>query len=313
MMGASGSHTAATIQSDANYMLNPVEGALNDAADTLGSYWSTLTQLDDVRTQNEQLRQENQTLQEELNRMPAISQLNDRLDEGLPGAAELAVPDDDRPGRRPQHHRHRPADLHHQQRAGRRDLARARSSIDDGGAVVGRVRLGADVRRHGSPGQRHLGRGDRARNADPGAIGNDPGPDQRPPPDVVRGLDRRRSRRARRSSPRAWSSQAEDVRSPYPPGLLIGTIISVSTRPEPGRPVGRGATRRGSEQHRLGARDHELPGRLLAAPSRRRAPARRPRRASARRRQPTPAIPRVTPTPGPTPTPPPGLVTPPPH
>jgi len=31
-------------------MLNPVEGALNDTADTVFSYWSAIIQLDNVRT-----------------------------------------------------------------------------------------------------------------------------------------------------------------------------------------------------------------------------------------------------------------------
>src|SRR5450759_2903852 len=77
MMGASGTRLAATVRSDVNFMLNPVEIWINGATDTLGSYWSTLTQLDRLRSENEKLREDNQTLKEELARMPAIARLND--------------------------------------------------------------------------------------------------------------------------------------------------------------------------------------------------------------------------------------------
>jgi rod shape-determining protein MreC len=77
MMGASGSRLASTIRADVNYLLNPVETVINDAADTVGSYWTTLTQLDRLRSENDQLRQENTTLREQLMRMPAIARLND--------------------------------------------------------------------------------------------------------------------------------------------------------------------------------------------------------------------------------------------
>ena len=36
MMGASGTRFARTIQGDVNFMLNPVENLVNDAADTVG-------------------------------------------------------------------------------------------------------------------------------------------------------------------------------------------------------------------------------------------------------------------------------------
>jgi cell shape-determining protein MreC len=77
LMGMSGTQTAHDIQSAANWAVMPVETFLNSAADTVGSYWSALTQIDRLRTENEQLKLENQTLQEELERAPAIAKLND--------------------------------------------------------------------------------------------------------------------------------------------------------------------------------------------------------------------------------------------
>jgi rod shape-determining protein MreC len=77
MMGISGTKTAQDFESAVNWGISPVEGFVNNVADTAGSYWSALTQIDRLRTQNEQLKQQNQTLQEELDRMGAISKLND--------------------------------------------------------------------------------------------------------------------------------------------------------------------------------------------------------------------------------------------
>jgi rod shape-determining protein MreC len=77
LMGVSDTTTAHDLQSAANWVASPIETAINDVADTLGSYWSALTQLDRLRAQNEQLKQENLTLQEELNRMPAVAKLQD--------------------------------------------------------------------------------------------------------------------------------------------------------------------------------------------------------------------------------------------
>jgi rod shape-determining protein MreC len=77
LMGASGTRTAQDLQSAVSWAASPVESFLNGAADTAGSYWSALTQIDRLRTENELLKQQNQALQEQLNRMPAISKLGD--------------------------------------------------------------------------------------------------------------------------------------------------------------------------------------------------------------------------------------------
>ena len=77
LMGVSGTKTAKDLESGVNWVVSPVETTLNDLADTAGSYWSALTQIDHLRTENAQLKDENLTLQEELDRMPSISKLSD--------------------------------------------------------------------------------------------------------------------------------------------------------------------------------------------------------------------------------------------
>jgi rod shape-determining protein MreC len=77
LMGVSGTRTAHDIESSINFALSPTETFINNAADTAGSYFSAITQIDHLRTQNEQLRQQNQALQEQLARSAAISRLND--------------------------------------------------------------------------------------------------------------------------------------------------------------------------------------------------------------------------------------------
>jgi len=77
MMGVSDTRTAQDLQSVVNSALRPVETFINDVADTAGSYWSALTQIDRLRSQIEQLNNENLTLQEQLDRMGAVSKLND--------------------------------------------------------------------------------------------------------------------------------------------------------------------------------------------------------------------------------------------
>lgn len=77
LMGVSGTRTAHDLQSAVNAAVTPVETFLNSLNDTAVSYWSALTQIDRLRTENERLKQENLTLQEELSRMPAISKIND--------------------------------------------------------------------------------------------------------------------------------------------------------------------------------------------------------------------------------------------
>ena len=76
LMATSGTTTASSVESGFNYAMQPPVTWLNQAADTIGSYLSALTQIDRLRTENDQLRQDNDTLREQLARMPAISQIN---------------------------------------------------------------------------------------------------------------------------------------------------------------------------------------------------------------------------------------------
>ena len=77
LMGVSGTSTVRDVESGVNTALSPIEAVINNAADTAGSYFTAITQIDSLRTQNEKLRQENLTLKEQLDRMPAISKLSD--------------------------------------------------------------------------------------------------------------------------------------------------------------------------------------------------------------------------------------------
>jgi rod shape-determining protein MreC len=77
MMGASGTRLARVLGDNVNYILNPVEIWINGTADTISTYVSTLPKLDSVASENERLKAENDRLKEELARMPAIARLND--------------------------------------------------------------------------------------------------------------------------------------------------------------------------------------------------------------------------------------------
>ena len=77
MMGVSGTRTAQDLESAVNWAVSPAESFINGAADTAGTYWSALTQIDRLASQNKQLQQENLTLQEELDRSAAVAKLND--------------------------------------------------------------------------------------------------------------------------------------------------------------------------------------------------------------------------------------------
>ena len=69
LMGISDTTVAHDLQAAATTVANPMETLINNVADTAGSYWSALTQIDHLRTENELLKQQNLTLQEELDRM----------------------------------------------------------------------------------------------------------------------------------------------------------------------------------------------------------------------------------------------------
>jgi rod shape-determining protein MreC len=77
MMGVSDTSQAHDLESAVNWAVKPVATVLSNAADTAGSYWTALIQIDKLRSDSERLRQENLTLQEQLDRMPAVGKIND--------------------------------------------------------------------------------------------------------------------------------------------------------------------------------------------------------------------------------------------
>jgi rod shape-determining protein MreC len=228
MMGASGTRFAHTVASDANFMLNPVEIWANDAADTVGSYWSTLTSLDRLRSDNQKLRDENQTLAEELARMPAIARLNDdwtKISQAAatspyqPIIARVVVRDisDVRP---------RTLIINRGTIDG---VARGQVVIDDGGALVGRIQwveaYDASILLVNDSSAVVIGQ-----EAGSGAIGTIQG--------QIGGLLQMSYVNATDTLVKGQAVvtagmvlPSGDVRSPYPPGLLIGTIIDVSKNP----------------------------------------------------------------------------------
>ena len=228
LMGVSGTPFAHDLESTVNYGLGPVETVINNGADTVGSYWSALTQIDHLRSQIEQYRQENQQLQEELARMPAISQLSQDWTMITQEAASLP----------------------YQTQAARvivRDISEVRPRtiiinkgtndglsegmvvVDSGGAVVGRVSsldaTAAMVLLVNDTSAVVVGK-----EAKTGAVGTVRG--------QVSGLLTMSyvDSTAQLAKGDAVVTAGESLpctndRSPYPPGLLIGTIISVSADP----------------------------------------------------------------------------------
>jgi rod shape-determining protein MreC len=90
LMGVSDTQPVQRLQSAVNTAMSPIETTMNSIADTADSYWSALIQLDHLRTENQRLQLENQTLQEQLLRQPAISQLS--TDWTAITAAQQAIP-----------------------------------------------------------------------------------------------------------------------------------------------------------------------------------------------------------------------------
>ena len=228
LMGVSGTPTAHDLESTVNYALSPIETVLNNAADTVDSYWSALTQIDRLRSQIEQYRLENQTLQEELARMPAISKLNEDWTQitqeagSLPYrtvAARVIVRDisEVRP---------RTVVLNEGSNDG---LGEGMVVVDAGGAVVGRIQsldaTTSTVLLVSDTSAVVVGK-----EAKTGATGTVRG--------QVSGLLTMSYVEAAQTLTKGdavvtagESLPCTNDRSPYPPGLLIGTIISVTSDP----------------------------------------------------------------------------------
>jgi rod shape-determining protein MreC len=228
MMGASGTRFARTVASDVNFMLNPVESWINDTTDTLGSYWTTLTQLDRLRSENESLRDENQTLKDELARMPAIARINDdwtRISQAAATApyqtviARVVVRDI--------------SDVRPKMIVISRGLADGVSLgqvvIDDGHALVGRVQWveanNAGILLVNDSSAVVIGQvaGSRATGTIHGQVG---GLLQM---SYVNATDTLALGQSVVTA--GMTLPSGNVRSPYPPGLLIGTITDVSKDP----------------------------------------------------------------------------------
>jgi rod shape-determining protein MreC len=228
MMGASGTRLAGTLQTNVNLILNPIEVTIDGGVDTLGSYWTTLTQLNELRDENERLRAENATLKEELSRMPAIFRLNEdwtAISEAQQSSqyetiiARVVVRDitDVRPK------------VIIINRGTADGVARGQVIIDAGGGLVGRVSqawaYNAEIKLVNDTSAVVIGE-----EAESGATGTVQG--------QIGGLLEMQyvDSTATLTKGQAVVTAGRvlpsgNVASPYPPGLLIGTIISVSSDP----------------------------------------------------------------------------------
>jgi rod shape-determining protein MreC len=228
MMGASGTRLAGTLQTNVNLILNPIEIAVDNAADTAGSYWTTLTQLDSMHNENERLRQENATLKEQLARMPAIGRLNEdwtRISEAQQNSqyqtviARVVIRDitDVRPKKM------------WLNRGSADGVSRGQVVIDAGGALVGRISkveaYNSEVLLVNDSSAVVVGE-----DANSGAAGTIRG--------QIGGLLEMDYIDATATLTKGEAVvtagmvlPSANLASPYPPGLLIGTIISVSGDP----------------------------------------------------------------------------------
>jgi rod shape-determining protein MreC len=233
MMGVSGTATAHDLESGVNTVVSPVARFVNSVADTAGSYWSALTQIDRLRTQIEQLRQENLKLQEELDRMGAVSQLNDDWTQITTSAAGVA-------------YQTTPVRVIVRDISGvssrtlivdkgsNDGLVQGQVVIDSGGALVGRVSsVDATVSKIlliSDPSSTVVGKETKsgAKGTVRGLISGQlqmSGVDVTP--EVAKTLSGKSVFTAGESLPGANSNDL----SPFPPGLLIGKIVDVSSDP----------------------------------------------------------------------------------
>jgi rod shape-determining protein MreC len=227
-MGVSGTQVAHDFESTVNWALSPIETVVNNAADTAGSYWSAITQIDRLRTQIEQYRLENQTLQEELARMPAISQLSEDWTMITQEAATLPYQTQTARVIVRDISEIRPRTLIIN-KGTNNGLAEGMVVVDAGGAIVGRIQsLDATIA------QVLLVNDTSAvvvgKEAKTGAVGTVKG--------TVSGLlemayvDSKQQLVKGDSVVTAGEAlPCTNNRSPYPPGLLIGSIISVKEDP----------------------------------------------------------------------------------
>jgi rod shape-determining protein MreC len=231
LMGISDTSTVHDLQSAVYTVAGPIMTVVNDASDTAGSYWSALTQIDRLRSQNDQLKQENLTLQEELDRMGAISKLND--DWTKITAAQESVPYQTTPVR---------VIVRDLSNVGQQTLIISKGSndgivvgqtvIDAGGALVGRIATVeatvSTILLISDPTSVVVGK--EAISGATGTIyGSVSGNLQMSYVDVS--VDVAVTLKGRAVVTAGESLPNTTDISPYPPGLLIGTITSV--KPDP--------------------------------------------------------------------------------
>jgi rod shape-determining protein MreC len=315
LMSASDSPFLLTVRTDLKSMLDPVTGMVNGAADTAGTYWSTLTQLDSLRTENERLRADNKKLQEQTDRIQSIQQLNDawtkisQANESSPyqtSIARVIVRDISDVGSKTLVINRGTAD----------GLAIGQVVQDDNGALVGRIIGPIAVNSATVLLVNDLSAVAIGQEADTGAIG------------TIHGLVGGKLQlsyvnagdKLNNGQPIVTAglvTPGGDVRSPYPHGLLIGRIVSVQRDPNltTQSALVQPAADLENIEWVLVILDYKggfaSPGPSTEAspqPSGSGVATPTPRKTA----PPTP-LPTPTPTPRPTPTPSEGLVTPPPH
>jgi rod shape-determining protein MreC len=244
LMGVSDTGPVKHLQSTVNTVMAPIETTVNSVADTVDSYWSALLQLDHLRTQNQQLALENQTLKEELQRMAAISQLN--TDWTAITAAQQAIPYQTTPARVIVRD---VSDVTQRtliiNKGSADGLAVGECVVDAGSALVGRIQYVdtsvAQVLLVNDPNAVVVG--ESAKSGATGTItGSISGELEMQYVDVATPLTvgdavvtAGEELPGPTASPAAGATAGIvtglNARSPYPPGLLIGTITSVSTDP----------------------------------------------------------------------------------
>ncbi len=235
MMGASGTRIAHSLQTNANLILNPIEGFVSDGVDTAEQFWTTITQLDSMRRKLDELQHENDVLKDEIGRADANSQLYRDYTSAVQAQqdspyqtilARVVVRDitDIRPK------------IMILDKGGADGVSVGQVVIDDGGALVGRIiwveRFNAGILLVNDSSATVIGL-----EAKSGATGTIKG--------QIGGLLQMSYVNATDTltkgeavvtaglvvAPPTTLLQPLSIKSPYPPGLLIGTIVDVATDP----------------------------------------------------------------------------------
>ncbi len=76
LLAASNTGPALELRGAVQYAFEPVTSTLNNIADAVGSIWSAIADIDHLRSDNDRLRAENEALKNELSRVPEVALLN---------------------------------------------------------------------------------------------------------------------------------------------------------------------------------------------------------------------------------------------